>query len=110
MMDELYGLHSSTTGYSMQLPENMVPPVPNYHAFPSPVAGSFPVFGSEQFFSGSSVSDAASMVAEMQRGGSSEEELSSVIRAKIASHPLYPKLLEAYIDCQKVYKAVAKFF
>ncbi|KDP31074.1 hypothetical protein JCGZ_11450 [Jatropha curcas] len=35
-------------------------------------------------------------------GGGSEEEVSSAIRAKIASHPLYPKLLEAYIDCQKV--------
>lgn len=59
-------------------------------------------FGSEQLFSASSaVSDASSMAAEIQRGGS-EEEVSSTIRAKIASHPLYPKLLEAYIDCQKV--------
>ncbi|KAJ9563985.1 hypothetical protein OSB04_009145 [Centaurea solstitialis] len=25
-----------------------------------------------------------------------------IIKAKIASHPLYPKLLDAYIDCQKL--------
>ncbi|KAH7510692.1 hypothetical protein FEM48_ZijujUnG0092400 [Ziziphus jujuba var. spinosa] len=31
-----------------------------------------------------------------------EEDVSSIIKAKIASHPSYPKLLEAYIDCQKV--------
>lgn len=47
------------------------------------------------------VSDAASMVAEIQGGGSGEE-VSSAIRAKIATHPLYPKLLHAYIECQKV--------
>ncbi|GFP88014.1 homeobox protein knotted-1-like 6 [Phtheirospermum japonicum] len=30
------------------------------------------------------------------------EGSSSVIKSKIASHPSYPKLLDAYIDCQKV--------
>ncbi|GLT83799.1 hypothetical protein SLE2022_020700 [Rubroshorea leprosula] len=29
-------------------------------------------------------------------------EASGAVRAKIASHSLYPKLLQAYIDCQKV--------
>ncbi|GLT79489.1 hypothetical protein SLA2020_509750 [Shorea laevis] len=29
-------------------------------------------------------------------------EVSGAVRAKIASHSLYPKLLQAYIDCQKV--------
>ena len=28
--------------------------------------------------------------------------MSSVIKAKIASHLSYPRLLEAHIDCQKV--------
>ncbi|KAH9776240.1 homeobox protein knotted-1-like 6 [Citrus sinensis] len=71
------------------------------------------VYGSEpeQMGSGnnsSSSSDAASSlmvaVAEIQRNNttSSEEQVSSAIRAQIASHPLYPKLLQAYIDCQKV--------
>lgn len=51
----------------------------------------------------SAVSDAASdMAVEV------EEESVSVAgaRAKIAAHPLYPKLLQAYIDCQKVHKYV----
>jgi len=131
MMEQLHGLQSTGTDYSLQVPsENAgAPLVANYYhhmGFPS-VAGeaSFPFFGSEQLFCGSSVSDAASMVVELhhhhqqqqqqQRGGgggcvgdnsnsnNSQEEASCAIRAKIASHPLYPKLLEAYIDCQKVY-------
>ncbi|XP_050225437.1 homeobox protein knotted-1-like 6 [Mercurialis annua] len=105
-MDELYHLHSSCSGYSMQqvVPENMVVAGGYHGGFSASPGISFPFLGSEQLFHGSSaVSDAASMVAEMQRsGGSSEEEVSSAIRAKIASHPLYPKLLQSYIDCQKV--------
>lgn len=31
-----------------------------------------------------------------------DEDGSNVIKAKILSHPYYPKLLNAYIDCQKV--------
>ncbi|KAG6746034.1 hypothetical protein POTOM_050546 [Populus tomentosa] len=121
MMEQLHGLQSTSTGYSLQVPsENAgAPVVANYYhhmGFPSAVGGaSFPFFGSEQLFCGSSVSDAASMVVELhqqqQRAGcvgdnsisnNSQEEASCAIRAKIASHPLYPKLLEAYIDCQKV--------
>lgn len=63
-----------------------------------------PVFGPDRLLSGSAssaVSDAASMVAEIQRGVS-DEEVSGATRAKIVSHPLYPKLVQAYIDCQKV--------
>ncbi|OMO67587.1 homeobox knotted-1-like protein [Corchorus olitorius] len=105
-MEELYGFSSSGATdapvYSMetnQTGENMLSPAGNY-----PVVSGFPsgfaehMFGSTatgQLLSGSSgISDADSMVPE--------EEVSSAIRAKIASHPLYPKLLQAYIDCQKV--------
>jgi hypothetical protein len=42
-------------------------------------------------------------VGDNSNSNNSQEEASCAIRAKIASHPLYPKLLEAYIDCQKVY-------
>lgn len=31
-----------------------------------------------------------------------EEDVLSVTKAKIVSHPIYPRLLHAYIDCQKV--------
>ncbi|XP_022735634.1 homeobox protein knotted-1-like 6 [Durio zibethinus] len=105
-MEELCGFHSSATtaAYSMETQtENVLSPPGKHPGFPSQ-AVAFPehVFGSGQLLSGSSgISDADSMVAEIQRGGS-EEEVSSAIRAKIASHSLYPKLLQAYIDCQKV--------
>lgn len=65
-------------------------------------------FGSDPIFpaSSSAVSDAASMAAaEAQRGsggGGFADEVSGGVREKIASHPLYPKLLEAYIECRKV--------
>ena len=109
-MEELYGFHSSATTavYSMETqPENVLSPPGNYPGFPSQAAAfAEHVFGSGQLLSGSSgISDADSMVAEIQRG-SSEEEVSSAIRAKIASHPLYPELLQAYIDCQKVYNYI----
>ncbi|KAK9278707.1 hypothetical protein L1049_028282 [Liquidambar formosana] len=112
-MEEMYGLHA-TADYAEQapmapppmVPENLVSPA-EYRSYASPSAVAYRdripmMYGSsEQLFSASSaISDAASMVAEIQRGGS-DEEVSSAIRAKIASHPLYPKLLEAYIDCQK---------
>ncbi|KAJ0105398.1 hypothetical protein Patl1_18066 [Pistacia atlantica] len=107
MMDELYGLHSSLDYSMQQAPaENMVTWA-NYQNISTAVVAfgdRHPVYGSEQLGSGSSgISDAASMVPEIQRNGSDEQAaVSSAIRAKIASHPLYPKLLEAYIDCQKV--------
>ncbi|RXH96210.1 hypothetical protein DVH24_008714 [Malus domestica] len=61
----------------------------------------------DQMFSGSSsgVSDAASVVAagiQREGGGWGEEVSCQMNIEKIASHPLYPKLLQAYIDCQKV--------
>ncbi|XP_065875436.1 homeobox protein knotted-1-like 6 [Euphorbia lathyris] len=122
-MDELY-LPSTCTDYSsisMQhhhhhhwLPDNNYPPPappPPPNNFPNSPLPSFPMLGGSDhhLFSPSSESDAASMLAELQRGSSgatasSSEQLhlSSAIRAKIASHPLYPNLLQAYIDCQKV--------
>jgi len=110
-MDELYGIHSTATDFTVH------PSLDNYlvnnygQSFPSPVPSfgdRIPVFRPDRLLSGSVssvVSDAASMVAEIQRGGS-EEEVSGATRAKIASHPLYPKLLQAYIDCQKVNRLV----
>ncbi|KAL6323074.1 hypothetical protein AAG906_024644 [Vitis piasezkii] len=45
------------------------------------------------------VSNATSMVAQIQGGGSREGF--GAIRAKILTHPLYPKLLHAYIECRR---------
>lgn len=54
--------------------------------------------------SSSAVSDAASVQINNNSVGSKDDNINitNAIRAKIASHPLYPKLLQAYIDCQKV--------
>lgn len=138
MMEELYGLASSTpaSGFSsdqyysssMAMPENLA--VPDHHqhqvevdcydyyhksAF-EPLAAALGdrmpgLQRPDPVFSGcsSGVSDAASAVAaginnQRERGGGCGlgEEVSCEMNAKIASHPLYPKLLQAYIDCQKV--------
>ena len=50
------------------------------------------------FSASSAVSDAAAPM-----------EVSSAVQAKIAAHPLYPKLLESFVDCQKVLMADARF-
>ncbi|KAL6985970.1 Homeobox protein knotted-1-like 6 [Sarracenia purpurea var. burkii] len=62
-----------------------------------------PMFGSSDhaFYASSQVSDDASTVVEIRRSNS-KEEVSIVIPAKLASNPLYSKLIKSFIDCQKV--------
>lgn len=96
-MEEMYGFRC-TPDFSNQAPLVAFPA--DFQAFDEQI----PIFRSpEQMFSGTS-SSAISDAASIQRNNStgSEDDISSAIRAKIASHPLYPKLLQAYIDCQKV--------
>ncbi|KAF5807096.1 putative transcription factor Homeodomain-TALE-KNOX family [Helianthus annuus] len=55
------------------------------------------------FVSGSSIQTSSSNYNNNSNGlGEETEEFSSANRAKIVSHPLYPRLLQAYIACQKV--------
>ncbi|CAN1334879.1 Homeobox protein knotted-1-like 6 [Linum perenne] len=52
----------------------------------------------------SSVSDAASTAPVAGIPPQQEDEqIGSEIRAKISAHPLYPRLIQAYVDCKKVY-------
>ncbi|XP_024976353.1 homeobox protein knotted-1-like 2 [Cynara cardunculus var. scolymus] len=99
-MEEMYGL--------MNYHEQVPPPDSareNYghHAFDdqSPEVGHHrrirPVFGSGSNIQTSSSNNNNNGLAEEL-----DEDLSSENRAKIMSHPLYPKLLQAYIACQKV--------
>ncbi|XP_010251169.1 PREDICTED: homeobox protein knotted-1-like 6 isoform X2 [Nelumbo nucifera] len=115
MMDEMYGLHP-TVEYSEQAslsPGNLFSPM-DCQSFLS--AGVFrdrvPIFAPDQLFSAApALSEDASVTPEIQRRvgddgitaarGVLEDELYE-IKVKIASHPCYPRLLEAYIDCQKV--------
>ncbi|KAJ4973923.1 hypothetical protein NE237_007097 [Protea cynaroides] len=100
-MEGMYGLQP-TVDYAEQpslSPENMVSAA-DYQSFLSTEAlgnDRIPIFGTDQLFSSASFSTSH----EIQARGS-EDEMSSVIKAKIASHPRYSKLLQAYIDCQKV--------
>lgn len=92
-MDGTYGLHSTVADYSdkaLMSPEDLILQS-EYQSFLSSetLRLRIPILGSEEL-----LSEAASI--------RTEEDMSALIKAKIASHPCYPRLLEAYIDCQKV--------
>lgn len=103
-MENLYGFHC----YSQQSP---IAPPPQPPQLPPPSQnvisslGTLVPTGPAQLvgsWSSTSSSDAAvSTNAFLQQ--QDEDEISKVLRAKVASHPLFPQLLHAYIDCQKVY-------
>ncbi|KAK8655464.1 hypothetical protein V6N13_108039 [Hibiscus sabdariffa] len=99
-MDEMYGFNATTGEYADKAlisPESLILPS-DYHAWLCS-SGRVPMFGSDELISAASaISEAASITPEIRR----EEDVSCVIKAKIASHPSYPRLLQAYIDCQKV--------
>ncbi|KAL5177533.1 Homeobox protein knotted-1-like 6 [Glycine soja] len=104
MEDEMYGV-SSTTEYSdgaLMTPENIFPA--EYHSFLMSSAARIPMFGSDELLSAVTAGNetepypGATIAPEIQR----QNDASSLIKAKIASHPHYPRLLQAYIDCQKV--------
>ncbi|KAL5165667.1 Homeobox protein knotted-1-like 6 [Glycine soja] len=87
MEDEIYGVSSTAeyTDRALMTPENIFPA--EYHSFLMSSAARTPMFGSDEFLS-----------AAIAR----HHDASSLIKAKIASHPHYPRLLQAYIECQKV--------
>ncbi|KAF5726736.1 KNOTTED1-like homeobox6 [Tripterygium wilfordii] len=109
-MDGMYGLYS-TGEYSdeaLMTPDNLILPS-DYHGFLA--SDRIPLFGSDELFSAaaSAISEAASSITpgirqqQQQEPRQREEDTSyGIIKAKIASHPSYPRLLQAYIDCQKV--------
>ncbi|KAK9027710.1 hypothetical protein V6N11_067533 [Hibiscus sabdariffa] len=96
----MYGFNATTGEYADKAlisPESLILPS-DYHAWLCS-SGRVPMFGSDELISAASaISEAASITPEIRR----EEDVSCVIKAKIASHPSYPRLLQAYIDCQKV--------
>ncbi|XP_047958293.1 homeobox protein knotted-1-like 6 isoform X2 [Salvia hispanica] len=110
-MDEMYGIHSAGDFYAdkaLMSPENlmMAAEYGGYH-YETFVPGGdqhhqrIPGFESEELgFQCSAVSESASI--NVRGGDHDQEHASTMIKAKIASHPSYPKLLDAFIDCQKV--------
>ncbi|KAG8641709.1 homeobox protein knotted-1-like 6 [Manihot esculenta] len=101
-MDGMYGLQS-TADYSdraLLSPENLILPS-DYQTYLSSETYQnwIQILVSDELLSTTSViSESDSIAPEIPR----EEDFSTLIKAKIASHPSYPRLLQAYIDCQKV--------
>ncbi|KAE9613363.1 putative transcription factor Homeodomain-TALE-KNOX family [Lupinus albus] len=105
-MEEMYGVPSSSMAdYAdkpMTTPENLIFPA-DYHSFlmSSSSSGRIPIFGSDNLFS-SAVASSAGIQRQQEQQEQYDVNTSTVMKAKIASHPHYPRLLQAYIDCQKV--------
>nr|AEO14150.1 KNAT2/6 protein [Eschscholzia californica subsp. californica] len=130
-MEDLYSLHPSMNNYPSSMTSsdnNLLPQTPaNYHHHHhqddgSNLLSSIPFhdhnnripcmrFGSsdhhqQQFISSisetNSITDDQRVVVSGNDDEDDEVMMMSYIKAKIASHPRYPILLDAYIDCQKV--------
>ncbi|XP_010695814.2 homeobox protein knotted-1-like 6 isoform X2 [Beta vulgaris subsp. vulgaris] len=101
MMDELYGLHPTSGDYSdkaLMSPDNLILPS-DYHSLIMNSGNTAAVrFGSDELISATCISESASITPDMPP----DDNTSTSIKAKIASHPHYPRLLQAYIDCHKV--------
>lgn len=114
-MEEMYGFHSSTSssGYTISPENNTISPFVN-HNFYSPINHFWPFSGSDDLLS----SIAASVITEsvsvqttrdhskLNEDHDDDDVSDHMIKDKIVSHPSYSKLLDAYIDCQKVFKIV----
>ncbi|KAG5050739.1 hypothetical protein AAZX31_02G034800 [Glycine max] len=90
-MDGMYGVPAEYADKALMTPENLIFPPDYHHDFLA--AGRIPLFGSDEFFSSS---------AGIHRQQEDDVAATTVMKAKIASHPHYPRLLQAYIECQKV--------
>ncbi|RDX83447.1 Homeobox protein knotted-1-like 6, partial [Mucuna pruriens] len=104
VMDGMYGV-PSTAEYAdkaLMTPENLIFPA-DYHGYlmSTAAADRIPMFGSDELFS-AEPSAAVATPGGIQRQQQEDDVATTVMKAKIASHPHYPRLLQAYIDCQKV--------
>ncbi|CAJ2647478.1 homeobox protein knotted-1-like 6 [Trifolium pratense] len=97
-MEEMYGV-PSTVEYggdkSLMTPENLIFPN-DYNTFLMSTSSTtrIPMFGSDDIFTAAAEPSSAAIHHHVPP--------STVMKSKIASHPYYPRLLQAYIDCQKV--------
>ncbi|XP_028754477.1 homeobox protein knotted-1-like 6 [Neltuma alba] len=102
-MEEIYGvpLSADYSDKALMTPENLIFAA-DYHSFLPSSSGGFrdrdPMFGSDDLLSAITEAEPPSFGPEVQP----EDDSSSLIKAKIASHPRYPRLLQAFLDCQKV--------
>lgn len=103
-MEEIYGLPLTAPEYSdkaLMSPENLIfaADYPTFLAFRDRNPA---LLGSDHFLPAVAVAEAAEPPSISPEIHDDDADASSLIKAKIASHPHYPRLLQAYIDCQKV--------
>ncbi|CAH1417233.1 unnamed protein product [Lactuca virosa] len=123
-MEEMYGFHSMSD-YTIPPETNLISPS-DYHGDHSTSVDHYRTFyGSGDLLSATAsiITEAVSIAAtpdqtllprrrscrqrdENRNGNVSDDHhvdaCDDIIKARIASHPLYPKLLDAFIDCQKL--------
>ncbi|CAI9300096.1 unnamed protein product [Lactuca saligna] len=120
-MDQMYGFHS-TSDYTIPPENNLILPS-EHHGFHPPVYLNWPFYGSDDLLSAAAsvITDAVSIETtphqiilpkrrtnrqhdlQAKNNGDNDDDTSrDKIKHKIASHPSYSKLLDAYIDCHKV--------
>lgn len=116
-MEDMYGFHS-ISDYTISPETNLISP-PEFHA----VDHYRTFYGSENLLSATAsvISEAVSVAATpdqihfpIRRRNNRQRDQNKndvvhhhddddhMIKSKIANHPLYPKLLDAFIDCQKL--------
>ncbi|XP_022878292.1 homeobox protein knotted-1-like 6 [Olea europaea var. sylvestris] len=111
-MDEMYGLHSMSdySDKALMSPENLIIPAEYHNHYHALICSGdlhcYPISGSTEDinFPCSVATEVASINPQTEKGNPEDDHghASSLIKAKIASHPSYTKLLNAYLDCQKV--------
>lgn len=122
LMEEMYGLQSTAEGFpstadyedrALMTPENLILPLDYQSLMVSSEAfrdhhNRVPMFGSDDvvLYSGgtaSAISSEAGCTRITTEIYQREEDVFGAIKARIASHPTYPRLIHAYIECQKVF-------
>ncbi|NP_001312256.1 homeobox protein knotted-1-like 6 [Nicotiana tabacum] len=111
MDDEIYGFHSTSeyADKALMSPENLMMQTEynmtyhNYNTLSTPPM----MFGSDDVqLSSEAANSENNNIHHQIRGSCSRrddtEDASNIIKAKVVSHPFYPKFVRAYIDCQKV--------
>nr|GEV77555.1 homeobox protein knotted-1-like 6 [Tanacetum cinerariifolium] len=93
-MEDMYGYHSiSDYTISPETTNLISPPSDQYHHnhnHHTSLDHYRSLYGSDE------------LISATKPNNGHDHENDDVIKAKIANHPLYPKLLDAFIDCQKL--------
>lgn len=99
-MEDMYGYHS-ISDYTISPETNLIsPPSDQYHHHHNTSLDHYrSLYGSDELLSAT-----ASVISKSvsKSNDHDDHENDEAIKAKIANHPLYPKLLDAFIDCQKL--------